>query len=179
MMMYRSLLDANVYLNRSYKWVFMFPLGELKFQSYPVVRCELGHSRVEQGTHYVSFYRVLSSLLFHSCKIILTPSPPRKLAMCQSDSVISQEVASFQLFLICPRTHSSDKFINWSWPFPPESCVYSHIHLFAGRSWLVFWYTHESLLETLIYFASIKRICFVRKESWTNKQDMDWAILKK
>ena len=76
----------------------MFPLGESKFWIDLMVRCELGRSKVEQGTHYVSFYRVLSSLLFHSCKIILTPSPPRKLAMCQSDSVISQEVASLQLF---------------------------------------------------------------------------------
>ena len=152
----------------------MFPSGESKFWIDFDVRCELGHSWVKQGTHYVSFYRVLSSLLFHFCKIILTASPPKILDMYHSDSVISLDVASFQLFP-CLSQDVHKWQIYWNWSFPPESCCYSNIHLFSDRLWLFFLIYSWILITGLIFFGTILRISFVITHT---RKDMDWAIIK-
>lgn len=76
----------------------MFPLGESKFQIGLVVKRESVHSRVDEGICCVSFQGILSSTLFSSCTIMLTPSPPRKTSTRHSEPVILQEVTSFHIF---------------------------------------------------------------------------------
>ena len=76
-----------------------------------------------------------------------------------------------------PRTHTSVKLINWSCCFPPESSGYFPYPLVCRHIITCFLIYSCILIWSLIYFTSIKRICFAKKESWTNKWYMDWAII--
>lgn len=151
----------------------MFPLGESKFRIGLVVKRESVHSRVDEGICCVSFQGILSSTLFSSCTIMLTPSPPRKTSTRHSEPVIPDFRKSLLSIFsqVSPRTFKSGKRINWSQCFlsllspgvtPVSTWPQGEHELFSDT--LKNPYQRPNLLHQ--YLENL----LVKKQSWTYRQ---------